>query len=233
MLLIVSGRLDLDNGIHRLSMETPEALLLVEPNTCADLAKAPGGAEQRFRSVFLTFSAELLDAFYRSYPAARTSCPPVTAFRRVALDKDLAASLRHVVESVADTSISDERLRYRLLDLLVALAERGHLFGPVDQTSTSARLRAMIGEAPARRWTAQAVGKELAMSVATLRRRLANEGARYEDVLVDVRMHHALMLVQTTAWSITRVAEACGYQSRARFTQRFHERFGYLPSAVR
>nr|WP_276544326.1 helix-turn-helix domain-containing protein [Pseudomonas grimontii] len=71
------------------------------------------------------------------------------------------------------------------------------------------------------------------MSEATLRRRLAQENARFEDLLVDVRMHHGLMLVQTTDWSIIRIAEASGYRSRARFAERFKQRFGYLPSSVR
>ncbi|MFN9474379.1 hypothetical protein [Acidovorax sp.] len=46
-------------------------------------------------------------------------------------------------------------------------------------------------------------------------------------------MHHALMLVQTTSWSVPRTVPACGYQSRARFAERFRARFGYLPSTVR
>ncbi|MGU7782250.1 helix-turn-helix domain-containing protein [Burkholderia sp. PU8-34] len=55
----------------------------------------------------------------------------------------------------------------------------------------------------------------------------------FEDLLIDVRMHHAMMLVQTTTWGIARVAEASGYKSRAHFTERFQECFGYLPSTVR
>ncbi|MBZ4209458.1 AraC family transcriptional regulator, partial [Klebsiella aerogenes] len=40
-------------------------------------------------------------------------------------------------------------------------------------------------------------------------------------------------LVQTTRWDMTRIAEACGYKSRARFSERFQKRFGYAPSAIR
>ncbi|MBH3009130.1 AraC family transcriptional regulator [Serratia ureilytica] len=32
---------------------------------------------------------------------------------------------------------------------------------------------------------------------------------------------------------MTRIAEACGYKSRARFSERFQKRFGYAPSAIR
>lgn len=65
-------------------------------------------------------------------------------------DGDLAASLRHVVDGAADVRISDERLRYRLMDLLAALAERGHLFR-AERQGTSGRLRTLIGEATTRR----------------------------------------------------------------------------------
>lgn len=66
-----------------------------------------------------------------------------------------------------------------------------------------------------------------------MRRRLAGESVRFVDLLIDTRMHHAMMLLQTTSWSIPRVALACGYQSRARFADGFRARFGYLPSVIR
>lgn len=71
------------------------------------------------------------------------------------------------------------------------------------------------------------------MSETTPRWRLAQEHVRVDALLGDIRMHHALMLVQTTSWSVPHIAQACGYQSRARFAERFRARFGYLPSTVR
>ena len=58
------------------------------------------------------------------------------------------------------------------------------------------------------------------------RREKADEQTRFEDLLIDVRMHHAMMLVQTTRWDMTRIAEACGYKSRARFSERFQKQIG-------
>ncbi|WP_159914171.1 helix-turn-helix transcriptional regulator [Pantoea sp. 18069] len=234
LLWIAAGRLDLVAGSERITVDSPQSLLLVTPQTCADLRKTPGGAEQRFRSVFLTFPVSLLDAFHR----ARACVPPQpmrpAALRTLALDEELASTLRHTCESVALRRVSDERLAYRLMDLLAALAERGHAF-PRSVTAPGAaeRLRTLIGEAPDQHWTAPEAGRALAMSEATLRRRLKEEGAGFEALLIDVRMHHAMMLVQTTSWSIARIALACGYKSQARFAQRFRSRFGYPPSAVR
>lgn len=235
MVLVVAGRLELDDGHgSRAVADSPVSLLLVEPNTCVELVKAPGGDEQRFRSVLVTLSAELLDRFHRVRPpGVAGTAAAVAPFRQMPLDEDLEATLRHVLDSAGGPHVSDERLAYRLMDLLAALAERGHLFRAAAQQGTSGRLRTLIGEAPERHWTAQKAGRALAMSEATLRRRLAQERVRFDSLLVDIRMHHALMLVQTTSWSIPRIAQACGYQSRARFAERFRARFGYLPSAVR
>jgi len=234
LLWVVSGRLTLDDGAGRLTADAPSALILVDQHTCADLLKEPGGDDPRFRSIFLTFAADLLAEFHRHHPTAQTTANRSAPFQQVALDDDLESTLQHCVQSIEARQISDQRLRYRLMDLLAALSERGHGFAyDTLQSSTSERLRGLISDAPERHWTAQEASRELAMSEATLRRRLAGEQTRFEHLLVDVRMHHAMMLMQTTAWTIPRIAHACGYKSRTRFAERFKERFGCLPSIVR
>ncbi len=235
---ILCGRLNLDDGHTRLDLDAGSPLLLVDAHACADLRKTPGGDARRFQSMFLTFPPALVAAFQReTAPAdlsgttgADRSRPP---FQTVALDADLLASLQHVLQGVEQAGLSDARLRYRLMDLLHALAERGFRLPPPLAPTTSGRLRALFGDAPGHHWTAQAAGRELAMSEATLRRRLAAEQAEFESLLVEVRMHHAMMLLQTTGWNLARIAEACGYRSRARFAERFKERFGTVPSRVR
>ncbi|BEO58313.1 Urease operon transcriptional activator [Serratia marcescens] len=233
VLLIVAGQLGITSASQHLSLETPGELLLVPPNTRADLVKTPGDIDRPFRSILLTLSAELLDVFHRTRQASPPIPPKDDAWKTLPLDEDLSATFYHVIESVEKQEISDIRLQYRLLDFLTALAERGHVFTHLPLDSPSQRLRTLIFEAPEQNWTAETAGKTLAMSPATLRRRLAAEQTRFEDLLIDVRMHHAMMLLQTTRWDMTRIAEACGYKSRARFSERFQKRFGYAPSAIR
>lgn len=233
LLLVAAGRLDLDDGACRITVDSPSRLLLVQAHTCADLVKAPHGAEQRFRSVLLALSPQLLESFHRARPQALAPAPEEAAFGALPLDPDLEDGLCRVLASVPAPAVSDERLRYRLMDLLAALAERGHGFRRAGPAGTAARLRSLIADAPQQHWTAHKAGSALAMSEATLRRRLAGEGARFEELLVDMRMHHAMLLLQTTRWSMAHIAQACGYQSRARFSERFRARFGYLPSALR
>lgn len=232
---VASGRLDWDVGTQRGAVQAPGSLLLADAHTTADLLKTPGGEAQRFHSYFLSLAPAVLEGFQRLRPAdagmaAAVAVPPL---RQLPLDTDLAAALQAVWQGMGAPGLSDERLQFRLWELLAALAERGHSLRATSPQGTAARLRALIAQAPGEGWTADAVGRALAMSAATLRRRLAGEGVRFEEVLIDVRMHHALMLVQTTSWSLPRIAQACGYQSRARFAERFRARFGYPPSAVR
>lgn len=233
VLLIVAGQLDLDDGIRPLSVDAQGSLLLVDPGTCADLLKTPAGPRQPFRSIFLTLSGALLETFHRAHPSGPPGARHEAPCRPAVLDDDLASTFLRALESVETRRVSDARLQYRLMDLLLALAERGHAFNSIGHDGIGGRLRTLIGDAPDKHWTAHEAGRTLAMSEATLRRRLASESVRFEDLLVDIRMHHAMMLLQTTSWSIPRIAQACGYQSRARFSERFRARFGYLPSAVR
>lgn len=234
VLVILSGHLNISEGGQQLLIDAPTELLLIERHTHSDLKKTPAGDNQIFRSIFLTLSAELLDLFHRTYHAVT---PPVStdnrAFKRVPLDDDLLATLYHVVGSVEKQEISDVRLQYRLLDFLVALAERGHTFAHIPVDSISSRLRTMIFETPEKHWTAETAGKIVAMSPATLRRRLATEQVRFEDLLIDARMHYGMMLLQSTKWDMARIAEACGYKSRVRFAERFQKLFGCSPSAMR
>lgn len=232
LLLVVSGNLTLQNEAMTTVANSGGSLLLVQPDTSANLIKKPGGHEQRFRSVFMTFAPQLLEFFDRNRPNVTNSREPSSMYQ-IALDTDLESTLLLVCNSICTSNLSEERVRYRLLDLLAGLAEHGHYYRRNHSPNTAGRLRALLAAAPDFQWTAHIAGRELAMSEATLRRRLAQENARFEDLLVDVRMHHGLMLVQTTDWSIIRIAEASGYRSRARFAERFKQRFGYLPSSVR
>lgn len=233
VLLVAAGRLDLEDDIHPLAINAQASLLLVQPGTCVNIVKTPDAHEKCFRSIFLTLSTSLLEAFQRTNDAQIPSNTNLAPYRLTPLDDDLSATFHRVLNGVDITRVSDERLQCQLLDLLFALAERGHTFTIAKQSGTAERLRTLISEAPDQAWTAHEAGRALAMSEATLRRRLANENVRFEHLLIDTRMHHALMLLQTTSWSIPHIAQACGYQSRARFSDRFRTRFGYLPSVVR
>lgn len=233
LLLVLSGQLTLLEQNSTTIVDTPSQLCLITPDASADLTKTPGGHDAVFRSVFLTFSSTLLARFYHHYPEKLTPVHHPDPFTRLALDDELTRTLQYLVEGITSDALSESRLELRLMDMLLVLSERGYHFGAPPQPGITTQLRALISEEPEHHWTAQSAGRRLAMSEATLRRRLSAEQTRFEVLLLETRMQHAMMLVQTTSWSMQRLAEACGYKSSARFSERFKTRFGCSPTKIR
>ncbi|WP_420065662.1 helix-turn-helix transcriptional regulator [Pectobacterium colocasium] len=233
LLLVLSGKLTLIEQGGTTVIDTPSQLCLITPDASADLTKTPGGHDAVFRSLFLTFSPPLLARFYHRYPEKLSPVHPPAPFTHLLLDGDLTHTLQYLVEGMTSNTLTESRLELRLMDMLLVLSERGYRFGVPPQPSVTAQLRTLISEEPERHWTAQSAGRRLAMSEATLRRRLSVEQTRFEVLLLETRMQHAMMLVQTTSWSMQRLAEACGYKSSARFSERFKTRFGCSPTKIR
>lgn len=122
----------------------------------------------------------------------------------------------------------------RMLETLYWLLEQGIVLYPCSAAQTaSARIRAMAGAHPGRAWAGVDFSRALAISEATLRRRLADEGTSLTTLLADVRMATALTLLQATSRPVADIALAVGYASPSRFAVRFRERFGFSPRAVR
>lgn len=134
-----------------------------------------------------------------------------------------------VDDPLMPTSLRDHAVR----EIVLWLADAGIGFGPREVKSFQDRLRAVIGSELDTQWKAGEAARALAVSEATMRRRLEREGTTFTDVLADVRMSHALGLLQTTDQSVGHVALAVGYASPSRFAERFRSRFGILPSALR
>ena len=59
-------------------------------------------------------------------------------------------------------------------------------------------------------------------------RKLAAEGRSFRQVLTQVRLGHALTLLQQ-GFNPLQTALACGYDSPGRFAARFKEEFGLTP----
>lgn len=233
ILLVHSGTLTMDDGNTVTQLKGPSALMAVAQNACADLQKIPGGPDLTFRSQLLALSPEVVCEFHRRLEHEPPAAPPVAWCSSVPLDEDLADTLNHCLRGMDAARASDRVLMHRLVGLLLTLADRGIVFARPALQTAGAQLRSMLSDAPGQPWTTAQAGRALAMSEATLRRRLAAENLRFETLLLEIRMHHAMALLQTTGWSVPQVAEACGYQAPARFSSRFRERFGCSPSQVR
>lgn len=233
LLNIHSGTLTLDTGEAHLALDDPQRLLVVPQHTRVNLQKTPGSDDGTFRSSFLTFAPEVILEFYKRYENEIADVSPIACFRTLAADADLADTLAYSLRGMSSAQVSNVEQKHRQAGLLLALAERGYVYPRPLIQQIGERLKCLLGSAPQQRWTTASAAQELAMSEATLRRRLAAENLRFETLLLDIRMHHAMALLQTTAWSIPQIAEASGYRASSRFSSRFRERFGCSPSQVR
>lgn len=103
-----------------------------------------------------------------------------------------------------------------------------HLLFPSIAMSLSERLARYLGVEPGADHTLEGVAPHFSMSRASLVRKLAAEGRSFRQLLTQVRMSHALTLLQR-AFSPLEVALACGYDSPSRFAARFKQEFGLTP----
>ncbi|MEL7400099.1 MAG: helix-turn-helix transcriptional regulator [Pseudomonadota bacterium] len=95
------------------------------------------------------------------------------------------------------------------------------------------RLQQLIRQAPAQEHTASSLAAQLAMSEATLHRRLRAEKTRLQDIKDQVRLGLALHWLQSSDDAIQRIGERCGYFSASRFSEKFRQQFGMSPRELR
>jgi AraC-like DNA-binding protein len=162
----------------------------------------------------------------------RHGLPAGDPFSATRDDRALAAFER-AVSAVEDPLLPEPLREHAIKEVILWLSEMGIGFGPSLPVSFKDRLRDVIHAEPDADWRMIDAARILAVSEATLRRRLDREGTTFTDVLTDVRMTYALGLLQTTELSIHMIALSVGYTSQSRFAERFRARFGILPSALR
>ena len=154
---------------------------------------------------------------------------------RVAALPHLVEACEHLLAALAaPTPLPAELLAHRGREVLLAAVGAGGAALLWERAETFAeRLRSQIALDPGREWRAAELAERLAVSEATLRRRLADEGTGLRRLLEDVRLTQGANLLLSTDRPIKDIAAACGYDSPSRFAARFRERFGEAPSRIR
>jgi AraC-like DNA-binding protein len=101
-----------------------------------------------------------------------------------------------------------------------------------DTPEFTRRVRALLDQGPGMR-TIQSVAGELSMSSSTLKRRLADEGTSFRDVLQESLVDRARMHLLDRSTSVSEVATELGYSDLTNFSHAFKRWTGSSPSHFR
>lgn len=116
---------------------------------------------------------------------------------------------------------------------LDALRERNRLHDPIRDRAR-ALLVPEVRDADAEQAAFRSideVARRLHVSVRTLKRRLADEGTTYSDLVETERRERAMLLLRGGGLSIAEIADRLGYSDAANFTRAFRRWTGRSPRA--
>jgi AraC-like DNA-binding protein len=226
--LVVSGHKIIALGERRIEILPGELLLL--PGGCTvEVGNHPGHREEHYLGLAMAFSQTSIEQFRRSYG---TVIPPGTQPQwRAPAPMDMVAAMAQWVEWCMHHPVDPTLAKHRQVEILMLLTRAGVAGNLLIDREASWRERVaqIITPDPARDWSAGEVCRHLGVGESTLRRHLKEEGVGFRQLLQECRMVAALALLQETFWPVGQVAEAVGYQSHSRFSERFKGRFGLSP----
>ncbi len=180
-----------------------------------------------YQALSVVFAPEAIAAHVSAAPALTRITPLEET------PPGLAGAMESAVDAICDTTLPDPIARHRISELLVWLDRRGIRLSCPSQNDLVTNIKRIVASAPEVNWPAPDVAARLAMSEATMRRRLARTGTSLSKILLETRMLAALTLLQAGDQSVVQIAYAVGYESPSRFAGRFRERFGFAPSELR
>lgn len=229
LIVVKFGRKELRAPGFQCVLEAGDAVAIGQDQVF-DIINTPG-PDGQYQADWLVWEPALISGYVPRNPGSRA----IDVARDMgSLTEAFSRSIDMAIDAVrSHDGVPDPVAAHRLTEILVWLDLLGSRFELHQPTSTGAKVRRLIASSPDIDWTASAVVEKMAMSEATLRRRLAGEGTTLGALIADVRMSSAMQLLQSTDLPISRIALDVGYESASRFAIRFRRRFGFAPSAIR
>jgi AraC-like DNA-binding protein len=204
-------------------------LLAVPASSGYDIVNEPDANSGLYRALVIPFGIHLLQQLRQWHDLAGSAGDAgVMVFD---MDATLESSLRHYLQCPEDERLISHRLTEILLLLVTRNPSLLHYEIPADVYSR--QVRSILASDLVHEWSIAEVCERMATSETTLRRKLRGEKTGFRELLYELRLSNALMLLVQTRQPVYRVAYACGYQSVSRFSSNFRKRFGVSPSEVR
>lgn len=229
MIIIVRrGRKVIRSPNRAFELEAGEAIAIASGQVF-DFENIPA-PDGDYEARWLTLDPETIAAFGEPQGAQ-----PIALARLLGrMSPGLSDAFENAVLALQDAGdMPDAVVRHRVTELLAWLGAFGARFSLILPESFAARIRRLAGSRPGEDWTSAEISATLGVSEATLRRRLQDEGSSLRAVLTDIRMTHAMSLLQSSNMPVSAIAASAGFESQSRFAIRFRLRFGFPPTAVR
>lgn len=210
-----------------LNVKRGEVFLVTKPQAL-DVENVPDKTSGRYLAIGIPLQGNILEAARQLVPnRVATSASAVASISIDPYVEDLNAWIGALVRG------DSLRVYHAMVGLALRVYEQGfhELLQPRAPT-LAAQIRTMISTQPARDWSSAEIEHTLAMSGATLRRRLAADGTSLRDVIAEARLSQAFTLLSTTDLPVKTVALRVGYNSASTFSRRFSERYGVEPSRL-
>jgi AraC-like DNA-binding protein len=229
MIIVVRrGRKIIQSPGYAFVLEAGEAIAIAQGQVF-DFENIPAD-DGDYEARWLVIEPAIIEAF--GEPGGTEPVAPARVLGRMS-DGLLQAFEQAVSALCDDGTLPDAVVRHRVMELLAWLKASGLRYTLMQVDSFAARIRRLVGSRPDHGWSSAEISTSLGVSDATLRRRLQDESISLREVLTDIRMTHAMQLLQSSKMPVSEIAASSGFESQSRFAIRFRDRFGFPPSAIR
>jgi AraC-like DNA-binding protein len=213
VLLQQDGLVGLETRADRVTvMPTIHCVDALVVGLCRILEQCAGPSAMPARVVFMRPRMAPAEA-YREI----LGCPVDFDGPHIAIWFDAAAAAQPVLSGNAELAAEADKLSARYIDELAP-------------DSTAARVRTLLLKAmPSGDFGRDAIARSLNQSASTLRRRLRDEGATYQELLDATRHEMALEYLRQGGHSLVDVAFLLGFTDQSNFTRAFRRWTGKTP----
>lgn len=175
----------------------------------------------------------------------------INPFEIISLDRNLLLSIIRIMEPIYSFqhSYSEEEVSidlfksikempfgkrkiYSLACLLSAVSDEEALYTSISIASSlsfSDQIRKIVEKNIEKRWRLSDISNNLNLSEIAVRKRLESEKLTFQQILLDIRMHHAAKLLLNSQSYINDVSRLIGISSPSYFIRKFNEYYGITP----
>jgi AraC-like DNA-binding protein len=200
------------------------------------VASYPDENGQRFRAFIVELDPAASSALCARHPdlcvSAQLGAFSVERPHALRANATALQAMLHFARTLLVENTPPSLLRHRMEDLLLSLSLQhasGRERAVSDDGDIVLAVRQLLRQQLDAELSSELVARKLAVSPATLRRRLAAAGVTLRDLRAEERMALARTLLAKPGAQVAEVALRCGYRSPSKFAKQFQRFSGELP----